>query len=648
MITKVINVNLHQPIYERLTAKQGDIASRYLLFHLLDGDKPFDLSNRTVRVYAIKPDKTEIFNDLTINDASKGYCTLELTSQCLASAGVVKMELYISESGKVLTSIPFELEVIACINTANGVVSTNEFSALEAALGSLQDYDNLRREIVQARKGHGTVGKRLDTIETKKANKDDVAKLSSGTPLFVGSVEEMTDTTKNYVNTTDGYLYIYNGSNFENSNIKYLETGLSDEQIKYSHFNYEIKNLIKSDTSYLDERIVTSDEIEQFNTSGFTISNGVLTYDGIINSGESFCGIYLKELNCKKYSYVIKKPFSDAQNQFWHIYKIDNDDIYILQTKADGIVTIKCNKNSPGGTIIDTISTENVGIINGDTITVEINNNTHEYYHNGTLMATLNDCNSVGILSSKGISSSVEFVSGFNKYVTVNKLYCSADDILYNGVKLTKVLDEKSTISYLTGKKIIFMGDSLTMLNSPHTTMQYYDYIKQWYNTTNIVDGQSGSQIRDDGKDSSRAFSNRYVNLPDECDIVIVFGGTNDWNVGQNGTLGTIDSTDNTTFYGAMNVLCEGLLNKYPDKLIVFMLPFKHFKEPNRTRNEAMKEVLMKNSIPCIDLWEVGGINPNNEKQKSIYMKDDNIHFNELANEKIANLLVGFINSLVR
>lgn len=492
------------------------------------------------------------------------------------------------------------------------------------------------------------VNEQLDNIETKKANKDDVARISSGTPLFVSSVEGMTDISKNYVNTTDGYLYIYNGSNFENSNIKYQEKGLSDEEIKYSHFNYEIKNLIKSNTSYLDEQIVTSAEIEQINTSGFTISNGVITYDANINSGKSFCGVYLKELNCKKYSYVIKKPFSDVQNQFWHIYKIDNDYFYILQTKANGIVTIKCNKNSSEATVIDTISTANVGIITGDTITIKINNNTHEYYHNGTLIATLNDCNSVGILSSKSISSSVEFVSDFNKYVTVNKLYCSADDILYNGEKLTKVLDEKSTISYLTRKKIIFMGDSLTMLNSPHTTIQYHDYIKQWYNTTNIVDGQSGSQIRDDGKDSSRAFSNRYVNLPNDCDIVIVFGGTNDWNVGQNGTLGTIDSTDNTTFYGAMNVLCEGLLNKYPDKLIVFMLPFKHFKEPNRTRNEAMKEVLMKNSIPYIDMWEVGGINPNNERQRTLYMKDDNIHFNELANEKIANLLVGFINSLVK
>ena len=170
MITKVINVNLHQPIYERLTAKQGDIASRYLLFHLLDGDKPFDLNNRTVRVYAIKPDKTEIFNNLVINDKTKGYCTLELTSQCLAEAGIVKMELYITEFGKVLTSIPFDLEVIKRINTANSIVSTNEFSALEAALRSLQDFDDIKSEIIEARGSENSLGDRINLVESDVSN----------------------------------------------------------------------------------------------------------------------------------------------------------------------------------------------------------------------------------------------------------------------------------------------------------------------------------------------------------------------------------------------------------------------------------------------------------------------------------------------
>ena len=166
MITKVINVNLHQPIYERLTAKQGDIASRYLLFHLLDGDKPFDLTGKSVRVYARKPDKTDIFNDLIINDETKGYCTLELTSQCLAEAGIVKMELVVTELDKKLTSIPFDLEVLPSINSENAIISTNEFTALINALASLSEYDNYKNEIKQkaTKEELKTINARIDEI----------------------------------------------------------------------------------------------------------------------------------------------------------------------------------------------------------------------------------------------------------------------------------------------------------------------------------------------------------------------------------------------------------------------------------------------------------------------------------------------------
>ena len=271
MITKVVNVNLHQPIYERLTAKQGDIASRYLLFHLLDGDKPFDLTNRTVRVYAIKPDKTEIFNDLTINDASKGYCTLELTSQCLAAAGVVKMELYISQSGKVLTSIPFELEVIACINTVNSVTSTNEFSALEVALGSLQDYYNLRSEIVQARKGYRTVGKRLDNFDSqldniKNATKQ-IYKSTIGVNMWfnIGSSDSYINEVLNDMerlkikslllpcynvitgNDVDGYSYTKNVSEEQITNVitKAREKGIEDIIIKLHRDGKKDTNSLK-------------------------------------------------------------------------------------------------------------------------------------------------------------------------------------------------------------------------------------------------------------------------------------------------------------------------------------------------------------------------------------------------------------------
>ena len=46
----------------------------------------------------------------------------------------------------------------------------------------------------------------IKDIEKNKADRDDVAKISSGTPLFASTEAEMTDITRNYVNISDGYL----------------------------------------------------------------------------------------------------------------------------------------------------------------------------------------------------------------------------------------------------------------------------------------------------------------------------------------------------------------------------------------------------------------------------------------------------------
>ena len=83
----------------------------------------------------------------------------------------------------------------------------------------------------------------INSQMNNKANRDDVARLSSGTPLFVDSESSMTNNTKNYVNTTDGYLYTYNGTKFVKSNVKYQEMGLSDGQVTRNKTNfYKVSN----------------------------------------------------------------------------------------------------------------------------------------------------------------------------------------------------------------------------------------------------------------------------------------------------------------------------------------------------------------------------------------------------------------------
>ena len=186
MNTKIIKLDLNRILYDKIIAKQGDTKSRFLLFQLLDGSIAFNLTNRSVRAYMVKPDGKEIFNDLIINNYSLGYCTLELTNQVLAVQGTVKIELMVTEEDRKLTSSVFELEVIKSINSEKSIVSTNEFTALLNGLSSLSEYDNYKNEIAAARDGEVNlltkvkkIDEQLDTITQQKLDKNAILSMSN-------------------------------------------------------------------------------------------------------------------------------------------------------------------------------------------------------------------------------------------------------------------------------------------------------------------------------------------------------------------------------------------------------------------------------------------------------------------------------------
>lgn len=196
MNTKTIKFDLNKfKLYEKIKAKQGDTKSRFLLFQLLDGSAPFNLKNRSVRAYMIKPDGKEIFNDLIVNNYNLGYCTLELTNQVLAVPGTLKIELMVTEEEKKLTSSVFELEVIKSINSEKSIVSTNEFTALLNGLAALSEYDNYKNavkemEINKADKAKveekfGKVYEQLETMTKIKATQKIVQKMLNKEPVKI-------------------------------------------------------------------------------------------------------------------------------------------------------------------------------------------------------------------------------------------------------------------------------------------------------------------------------------------------------------------------------------------------------------------------------------------------------------------------------
>ncbi len=110
------------------------------------------------------------------------------------------------------------------------------------------------------------------------------------------------------------------------------------------------------------------------------------------------------------------------------------------------------------------------------------------------------------------------------------------------------------------------LGDSITTYASaPTAGMNYHDWFGKWYHVTNNDYGISGATLSANGNNQ---FVYRYQNMTDDADIIFVKGGTNDFG----GTpIGDQNSRLLTTYRGAVRNLIEGLIEKYPDKHIVFL-----------------------------------------------------------------------------
>lgn len=142
-----------------------------------------------------------------------------------------------------------------------------------------------------------------------------------------------------------------------------------------------------------------------------------------------------------------------------------------------------------------------------------------------------------------------------------------------------------------------------------------------------------------------------------DADVVIVFGGTNDQGHGD-APLGKPDSRDEGTFRGALNVLCENLINAFPKAGIVFITPLHRLNEDADwnsfgVRNAAplsgycdiIKEICPKYSIPVFDAYSELGINPVFEVQKEIYMPDG-LHPSDNGHERLADYIISKLRAM--
>lgn len=202
-------------------------------------------------------------------------------------------------------------------------------------------------------------------------------------------------------------------------------------------------------------------------------------------------------------------------------------------------------------------------------------------------------------------------------------------------------------LNKLYNKKWNAMGDSITKGGVVETNC-YPAVIASRNDATVRNYGLPGSAIRYIGDGSSIA--ERYEDMDDDADYITVFGGANDYIIQT--AIGTINSSDNTTFYGALNEIALGLIEKYPGKKIALITPMQ---QETRVGNSitladyaaAVENISLKYGIPCLNLLKDCNLYPDSSDiNTAMFVDADGIHPNAAGQLIIADRIEGFLRSL--
>ena len=192
--------------------------------------------------------------------------------------------------------------------------------------------------------------------------------------------------------------------------------------------------------------------------------------------------------------------------------------------------------------------------------------------------------------------------------------------------------------------KVACLGDSIT------EGMGVYDPENLWINVlardeliSSVQNcGISGTTVAVPSEEGYGpwAYVNRYREIEPNADLIIVFGGTNDY--GHDVPLGESDDTNPGTFYGALNILAAGLSADYPNARLLFLTPLQRddrlLGSPTTTPYNyagvtmedycgAIKKVCEKNGIEMLDLYHLEGMRLDDPTFSDFF--DDGLHPND-------------------
>lgn len=413
---------------------------------------------------------------------------------------------------------------------------------------------------------------KINEIETK------VNSVASGSPLVASSTSEMTDTTRTYVNTTDGKWYYYDGDSWEIGGT-YQSTAIADGSITYDKLDSNLKNTV-TDYSYTDNQILNLGIRELYIKSSSNNSTWVIHNIRKDNNNRYLFEVYKNEEAC------FTMTRTQTPSEYVYIRNSNNEELFALieWNKIDSLMsqnnTANINDNALNLINSPTLYSKlyNSTIVNNDLINsmvMEVKYPTYatdenklyigslalsnagqyvlEINRNGEKVAQMERTatpSNYQNFESIGLSLYIDW----SKLTTLNRAYTNNYFSELNLTKETPILEmlENKTIeNNIFNKHISILGDSISTYGgyvTPSTNRCFYNGESEeenlevtdtwWYKLIQdqgyILDynnSYSGSPICNTGFSGADASSYSFLHRMDNIgrpDIIFVFGGTND------------------------------------------------------------------------------------------------------------------------
>lgn len=205
---------------------------------------------------------------------------------------------------------------------------------------------------------------------------------------------------------------------------------------------------------------------------------------------------------------------------------------------------------------------------------------------------------------------------------------------------------ENAIVSKWYGKTINVLGDSITYgVGLSNASNNFTSLLSKMTGATVNNYGISGTKI------SGSASNSFWKRFPSICnaDLIIIFGGTNDYWHKETSIGDASTSTNTNTFYGAItNIIDYHCNNNGVDKQLLFVFPFNQYYGTSscdtdfgygtfKQFRDTMKDICNNRGIAFLDLYSESGMDIAHSSTHKELFSTDGVHANDAGHKVIAN-----------